>query len=112
MEEPENHDAVASILYRDPVVSLLFGFGLFTILFLSLAIAIFHRSGNAELLRPALLPTGAFAIVGAVTGLVRGLQSGRATKRRRTLGERSSPIADFHTLVATSANGCCTARVS
>ena len=83
MDEPENRDKVASILYRDPVVSLLFGFGLFVILFVSVAIVIFHRSGHAELLKAALLLTGAFAVVGAVTGLVRGLRSGRVTKRRR-----------------------------
>ena len=80
MDEPVNRDTVASILYRDPVGSLLFRFGLFLIVFLLVASAIFARSGNTELLKAALLLTIVFAVDGAVFGLVRGLRSGKATK--------------------------------
>jgi len=82
MDEPADRDTVASILCRDPVGLILFGFSLFLIAFLSVGGVIFARWGHAELLRVALLLTMAFAVVGAVFGLVRGLQSGRATKRR------------------------------
>jgi len=80
MDGPANQDKAVSILYRDPVVSLLFGFCLFLIVFLSVAV-IFARSGHMELLKVALLLTMVFAVVGAVFGLVRGLRSGKARKR-------------------------------
>ena len=82
MDEPANRDTVSSILYRDPAGSILFGFSLFLIAFVSVAGVIFARTGHAELLRAALLLTLAFAAVGAVYGLVRGLQSAGATNRR------------------------------
>ena len=81
MHEPANRNNFASILYRDTAASLLFGFSLFLIVLLLVAGLIFARSGHAELLKAALLLTMAFAVVGAVFGLVRGLWSGRETKR-------------------------------
>jgi hypothetical protein len=81
MDEPANRGTVTSILYRDPTVSILFGLCFFLIVFLSVAV-IFARSGRLELLNVALLLTMAFAVVGAVIGLVRGLRSGRAKNRR------------------------------
>ena len=83
MDEPANRDTVASILFRDPVGAILFGFSLFLIVLLWVAGAIFARSGHTELLRAALVLTMVFAVVGAVFGLVRGLQSGRAANSRR-----------------------------
>ena len=81
MHEPANRDTLASIAYRDPTVSILFGFCFFLIVLLPIAV-IFARSGHLGLLKVALLLTLAFAVVGAVVGLVRGLRSGQATKRR------------------------------
>lgn len=82
MDEHANRDTVASMIYRDPAVSILFGFSLLLIVFLLVSGAIFARSGHAELLKAALLLTMAFAFVGAAFGLVRGLRTGRETKRR------------------------------
>ena len=72
----------ASILTRDPTVSILFGVALFLIVFDTLAIFRFAVSRHPGLLIAALLLTGAFAVVGAMFGLMRGLRSGRATRSR------------------------------
>jgi hypothetical protein len=61
----------------------LFGISLFLILFLWISGEVFARTGHMELLKAALLLTMAFAVVGAVFGLVRGLRSARAPKKRR-----------------------------
>jgi hypothetical protein len=82
MDEPANHDTAASILFRDPVVSVMFGVSLLLLLLILTGTAVFARSGHAELLKTALLLTGAYAVAGTVLGLVRGLRSARAIKRR------------------------------
>ena len=82
MHDPSNQDSLASIVYRDPAVSILFGIALFLMLFIPFAGAVFARTGHPELLEAALVLTGAFAVVGAVFGLVRGLRSRTARTRR------------------------------
>ena len=84
MDENENRDTVASVLYRDPAASILFGIALFLIVLNLTAAAVIARLGFAYLglLEAAMLMTGAFALVGAGFGLWRGLRSGRAIKRR------------------------------
>lgn len=84
MGESENRDAVASVLYRDPAASILFGVALFLIVLNAAAAAVFARLGLAYigLVEAAMLLTGAFALIGAAFGLWRGLRSGSAAKRR------------------------------
>jgi hypothetical protein len=80
----ENPDTVTSSIYRDPAASILFGIAIFLIVFLSVAVHHFAVSRQPALLMAALLLTGAFALVGMVLGLMRGLQSGRLNKDRNT----------------------------
>ena len=67
---------------RDTVVSILYGIA-FLLTFLDLiAAALIAVGGMAYVgtLKAALLLTAAFAVVGVVCGLMRGLRSGRAIK--------------------------------
>ena len=84
MDESENRDAAASVLYRDPTVSILFGIALFLIVLNLTATAVIARLGFAYLglLEASMLLTGAFAVAGMVVGLSRGIRSGSAAKRR------------------------------
>ena len=82
MSEPENRNTVAAILYRDPAVSLMSGAALLLIVLLPVAGVIFARSKDAGPLIAVLVLTGIFAAVGAAFGLVRGMRSGSAVKRR------------------------------
>jgi hypothetical protein len=82
MDEHATRDTGTSVLYRDPVVSFLFGFSFLVILAFLVAEVIFAFSGYVELLRAALLLTMAFAVIGAMFGLVRGLRSRKPAKRR------------------------------
>ena len=81
MDETANRHRFASVLYRDPAVSILFGVALLLIPLIVLAGARFAASGHAELLQAVLLLTGAFSIVGMVLGLVRSLRSARTITR-------------------------------
>jgi len=65
---------------RDTAASILFGIALLLILLNVIAAALIAVWGMAYvgLVKAALLLTGAFAVVGMVVGLMRGLRSGRA----------------------------------
>jgi vacuolar-type H+-ATPase subunit I/STV1 len=67
---------------RDPAVWILFGIALLLIVFHAIAAAVIAVRGMAYfgLLKAALLLTAAFAVVGMVVGLVRGLRSATAIK--------------------------------
>jgi uncharacterized membrane protein YbhN (UPF0104 family) len=67
---------------RDTAVSILFGIAVLLILLTVVALAIIPVSGMAAvlLLKVGLLLMAAFAVVGAVFGLARGLRCGRAIK--------------------------------
>lgn len=67
---------------RDTAVSILFGIAILIILLNAIAATLITVWGVAYvgLAKAALLLTAAFAVVGMVFGLVRGLRSGRAIK--------------------------------
>jgi hypothetical protein len=67
---------------RDTAVWILFGIALLLIVFYAIAAARIAVCGMAYfgLLKVALLLTAAFAVVGMVSGLVRGLRSASAIK--------------------------------
>ena len=67
---------------RDTAVSVLFGIAVLLMLLLLIAAALIDLRGMAfaGLLKVALLLTAAFAVVGTVFGLMRGLRSGKAIK--------------------------------
>jgi hypothetical protein len=67
---------------RDPAVSILFGIAFSVTCFDLIAAALVAIRGVAyvEALEVALLLTAAFAAVGVVCGLMRGLRSGRTIK--------------------------------
>jgi len=69
---------------RDTTVSIMFGSALFLILLNGIAAALIAGSGMSYLglAKAALMLTAAFAVVGMVIGLMRGLRSGRAMKLR------------------------------
>jgi len=69
-------------LDRDTSVWILFGIGLLLIVFHAIAAALIAVFGMAYfgLLKAALLLTAAFAVVGMVVGLMRGLRSASAIK--------------------------------
>jgi hypothetical protein len=67
---------------RDTAAWILFGIALLLIVFYAIAAALIAVRGMAYfgLLKAALLLTAAFAVVGMVFGLMRGLRSGKAIK--------------------------------
>ncbi len=69
---------------RDTVVSILCGVACLLIVLNAIAAALIAIQGMAYvgLLKAALLLTAAFAVVGMVFGLMRGLRSGRVIKTR------------------------------
>jgi hypothetical protein len=69
---------------RDRLVSILFGIALLLLLLNVSAAALIAAWGMAYvgLLKAALLLTAAFAAVGMVCGMIRGLRSGKAIKPR------------------------------
>ncbi len=92
MVEPANRNKFAAILFRDPAVTIMFAIALLLIVLLPLAGAVFARTGHPELLMAALLATGTFAVVGMVLGLVRGLGSERAIRKRSAHSDRFPPV--------------------
>jgi len=85
MNENMNHENVDSVIKRDPVLSIFFGFGALVLFFLTFVTFRMAFTGHAELLRPALLMTGIFAAVGMMFGLVRSVRNGRALARAPSL---------------------------
>jgi hypothetical protein len=83
MDETENRDPLAAIVYRDPTVSILFGVALFLIVLILAAGAVFAATRHVELLAGSLVLTGLFAIAGIGFGLVRSLRGKHAIRRRR-----------------------------
>jgi hypothetical protein len=83
MDEIENRDPLAAIVYRDPTVSIMFGVALLLIVLISTGGAVFAATRHVELLEGSLVLTGLFAIAGIVFGLARSLRSERALRRRR-----------------------------
>jgi hypothetical protein len=71
---------------RDTAVSILFGIALLLIALNAIAAAVIAVWGMAYvgLVNGPLLLTAAFAVVGMVFGLMRGLRSGRAVKTQIT----------------------------
>jgi hypothetical protein len=70
---------------RDRAVSILLGVAFLLILFNVIAASLIAIGGMAYvgLIKAALVLTAAFAVVGMVLGLVRGLRNGRAIKTQR-----------------------------
>jgi hypothetical protein len=69
---------------RDTAVSILFCIAFLLMVVNAITAALFAVWGMAyfELVKAALLLTAAFAVVGMVFGLVRGLRTGRSVKTR------------------------------
>ncbi len=81
MDEDAERDAFTAALTRDPLAAVLLGLAI-VLAVLLFAGVVFARRGNLQFLEGVLALTAAFAIVGAVVGLVRGLRSGSASRRR------------------------------
>lgn len=79
-----DHDRPLSAVFRrDPAVFVLFVIAGVLIVLMFVATA-FARHGHFRFLEAVLVLTMAFAVAGAGFGLVRGLRSGRASRRRST----------------------------
>jgi hypothetical protein len=80
---------------RDRAVSILFGIALLVIVLDAIAADAVAVWGMAffGLVRGALVLTAAFALLGMVFGLARGLRRGRASKTRSARGRRKAGSA-------------------